>query len=252
MKKILELLDSELNTENSIFILDGATASCFGGNAKANEHFANNPDQFDFSTIFYEENPLAPLLKQATEALESQERFEVAEQILFSKEKEKYNCNLEFTFVNDSRQAILMVVKIQEDQRPHYIKLLLDRSKRPAFLIEPGEHFQIRAANEAFYKSFACTEKTIQAKYGGNFVNFLPEEGREEYISDIRQSLHRSNSAIVDVPLQTAFGEDLLFYFSKDEIKDLLEEGEECYYCLLVGPKETLEEVEYPYDRPEV
>lgn len=248
MDQILELLDAEVNSGNAIFLVKKESGTVVGGNQQANAMFSKVTDVFDFSQILGEENTLENLLETAKKELETQETFTVSDIFIATHEGEKLPCNLDFTYITQDQTSLLLIVKLVEDLRPKYLEMLLKKSKRPTFLLDFEEHMVIRAANDAFYSAFACTRENIDEKYENYFDNLLNSENREEYISDIYQGLNRNSSAILDVQVQIATGEDLLFYFSKEKAKDFLEEGDVCLFCQLVGANETFESVDSPYD----
>ncbi|MFI3253693.1 MAG: hypothetical protein R3Y63_05075 [Eubacteriales bacterium] len=162
-------------------------------------------------------------------------------------------CSLEFTYAKDSKEAILLIVKIKEDHRPHYLNILLNHMKRPAFMMECAGILEvdliIRSANDLFYQAFACTKETIGKRYDNHFQEMIHAQGRSEYVIDIVQGVQRSFSGIIDVPVQTANGDKMVLYFSHTIAKPLLEENDNRIFCLLVNPKDTLEEIECPFER---
>lgn len=248
MVQILELLDSEVKSENAIFLFEIATGKVEGGNLQANALFAKKPDEFDMLKILSPVDSIEGLLAEACEGLKATPHCIIYNKELFTVSEETVLCNMDFTYATDSMDRMLLIIRVKEDKRPEYLKMLLKKSKRPTFLIDFGQNMVVRDANDVFYHSFACSADTIEAKYQSHFENFLGEENREEYILNISVALNQQEKGIVEVPLQTARGEVMYFYFSKVRITQFLPEGDTCIFCQLVNQKETLEDVEYPFD----
>lgn len=247
--QILELLDREVPSGNPIFMIKTEQKQLIGGNEKANQLFSTEKNVFDLEKLF-EESFSALLTEAISQLKEGQTVFTAEDLSLKNVHGEKMCVHLEFTYATNDGAGIILIMKIQEDRRPHYIEMLLKKNKHPAFMVEYGENLMIRQGNDAFYHAFICTEENIEEKYQNRFENFLPEDERDEYVSDIFQALSKLESGIVDIPIQTAHRDNLFFYFSKNILKNLLEEGEKCIFCLLVEQDEKIEDIEYPYDKP--
>lgn len=248
MVHILELLDTEAPSGNAIFLIETESASVLGGNRQANDMFAQRPNDFNLKKILKNAYSVHYLIELAEELLAEQDIATLKNIEIITLKDEIFSCNLDLLYATENQEGLLIIVKIQEDRRPHYLKLLLDKNNRPAFLLHCGDDLIVRGGNDLFYKSFACTRENIQEKYQNRFELFLSEEERLNYVAHIYNTLQQESHGILNVPLRTARGEVLYFYFSKKAIKHLVEDTS--VFCLLVGQNETLEQVECPYDRP--
>lgn len=247
MLKILELLDREAPSGNAIFLFEVKTGKVLGGNLEANDLFATKHNVFDMHKIFGTSISMKDIVQTVQPRLETNEVTTIEDVHAVDKDREVHQCTLDFTYLTEAKEGILMIVKIKEDLRPIFLELLLANSKRPAFLLDYTDGLVIKNANEKFYNSFVCTRETIGTKYGNKLENLLSEEDRPSYITDITAALGEGFSAICNIPFRTARGDTLLFYYSKNVIKPLIDEDEKCVFCLLVGLDETIEVVEYPF-----
>lgn len=248
MSILLHLLDKEAKSGNPIFLLHGKTGTILAGNQKANELFASQTGNFNLDKMFGKF--VAMQMNEAVKRIANEIQVRISDIEATTEEKKVLQCNLDFSYATDTRESILMIVKIKEDYRPFFLDTLLKKSKRPTFFMELGEHLTIRNGNDLFYQAFACTRENIGVKYENHFDNFLSKDDREDYVSDIVQAISEKNSAIVDVPLRTARGETLYFYFSKSAVKFLCDRKKPYVYCQLVQQDETLKSVENPFDNP--
>ncbi|MFI3255064.1 MAG: hypothetical protein R3Y63_12140 [Eubacteriales bacterium] len=249
MLKILEILDREAPSGNAIFLFEVDTGKVLGGNLEANDLFSTKHNVFDLKKIFGDSLPMESLMQRITIKLDEQKITSIDDVEVVCKKNEVHRCSLDFTYLTDERKGIIMIVKIKEDFRGIFLEMLLSNSKRPAFLLEYAtDDLVIRNGNDTFYQAFVCTRDNIEEKYESRLENLLSEEDRERYMSDILTGIQGGSSGILQVPLRTARGETLLFYYSKKLIKPLIDEEDKCLFCLLVGTGETQEEVECPYD----
>ncbi|MFI3254136.1 MAG: hypothetical protein R3Y63_07325 [Eubacteriales bacterium] len=249
MKKIIELIDETVNTGHPIFLIDAEKGLPVAGNTIANDLFAEYTNKFDFFKIFNKEMSI-----QIFMILENFTGDKVIEDCYVTTQKrDLLPCSVEFTYGKDTKEAILMIVKIKEDHRAHYLNILLNHMKKPAFMMECAGVLEvdlvIHSANELFYEAFACTKDTIGQKYQNHFQEMIHAQGRAEYITDITQAVQRSGSGIIDVPVQTSNGDKMVLYFSHTIAKPLLEENDSRIFCLLVNPEDTIEEIECPFAR---
>lgn len=249
MLHILEILDTEAPSGNSIFLIETATSTILGGNRQANDLFAWRENVFDLPAIVKNVFTVSYIVEQAQLLLAQQDIASLDDIEVVTLKGEILKCSVDLIYATEQGEGLLLILKIKEDRRPHYLKMILDKNKRPAFLLRYGDDLLVRDGNDLFFKSFACTRDNIQEKYQNNFELFLSEEERIHYVADIYQHIQQENKGILEVPLRTARGDTLFFYFSKDAIKHLVDD-EHCAFCLLVDQEETLEEIECPYDKP--
>lgn len=249
MLSIVQVLDGTITTGNPIFIIDTATGLPFAGNKIANDLFAEYTNKFDFFKIFNKEMSIE--LFMIIENFTGEKVIEDC--VLTTQRRDVLHCSLEFTYAKHTKEAILLLVKIKEDHRPHYLNVLLNHMKRPAFLLEcvtkEETELVIHQANQLFYHAFACSEETIGEKYDNLFQKMISSEGRDQYIREILESIRGSGSGIIKVPIQTVDNQKLALYFSHSLIRPLLEKEDRRFICQLVQLNETVEEIECPFDR---
>lgn len=249
MLKVMDILDENIHTGNPIFMIDTSTGLPVAGNKEANNLFAESKNVFDFFKIFNKEVTI-----QLFFILENFTGEKVLDDCyLTTLNRDLLNCSIEFTYAKDTKEAILLVVKIKEDHRPHYLKVLINHIKRPTFLLECKESEQIclyiHDANELFYKAFNCSADTIGQRYEHLLQNMITSEGEDNYISEILESTGKQDSGIVKIPLQNVQGEDLAVYFSHSAIKRLIDQGDKRIFCQLVKADMSLEAIECPFTR---
>lgn len=249
MQYILDLLDSEAPSGNAIFLLETATAKVFGGNREAIELFQEGTKPFDLKKIFKSVYTVENLIQTGKTMLETEDIAVIKEAEVLCQSGTTYPCVLNLMYATDNQDWLLIFVKIQEDRRPYFLRMLLEGSKRPAFFLEYGEELIVRDGNDAFYKAFACSPENIDEKYQRKFELFIDEEDRASAMSLIYDSIQKESNKIVNVILRTARGDALKFYYSQKTLKHLIDEEETLLYCLLVGLDDTLREVESPFHK---
>lgn len=249
MYKVVDLLDETVNTGNPIIIIDKKSGLPVAGNKIANDLFAESRNKFDFFQIFSKEIGIKLYIIMEN----FKDTVVIDECYLKTQRRNMLQCSLEFNYAKDTKEAIMLLVKIKEDHRPYYLNILLNHIKRPAFLMEcVGEEeidLIIHSANALFYDSFACTEENIGEKYENLFQKMISLDGREQFVQDIVQAVREKNQGIIDIPIQTVKSEILSLYFSHSVTKPLLEAGDKRFFCELVAKGETLEEIECPFDK---
>lgn len=249
MYKVVDLLDETVNSGNPIFIIDKKSGLPVAGNKVANDLFAESRNKFDFFKIFSKE--IAIKLYIIMENFRDTVLIDDCQ--LKTQRRVMLQCSLEFNYAKDTKEAILLLVKIKEDNRAHYLNVLLNHIKRPAFILEcAGEEetdLIIHNANSLFYDSFACTEENIGEKYDNLFQKMLNLDGREQFVQDIVQAVGEKTNGIIDVPVQTVQREILSLYFSHTMVKPLLKENDKRFFCELVDKESTIEEIECPFDK---
>ncbi|MFI3253620.1 MAG: hypothetical protein R3Y63_04660 [Eubacteriales bacterium] len=244
MKEIIELIDETVNTGHPIFLIDAEKGLPVAGNTIANDLFAEYTNKFDFFKIFTKEMGI-----QIFMILENFTGYKVLDDCFITTQKrETLPCSLEFIYGKDSKESILLIVKIKEDQRSHFLNIFLNHMKRPAFMMEcvgtTEVDFLIRSANELFYTAFATSKETFGQEYDNHFQNIIHAQEKDDYMNNVIQTVQNSVSGIINVPVQTANGDNKVLYFSHKTAKPLLDKDDNRIFCLLVDPEDTLEEIE--------
>lgn len=248
MLKMLDLLDEVAPSGNPIFLFETETGMLLGANQKAERLFLSSQNIYSLEAIFGNSLSLNGFIEAVSQELQTEDEIKIDDVEAVTTEGVVLPCSLVFCSFDEGKKGMLLIVKLQIDRRPEFTDNLLSRSKRPAFLLDYNEEeLTIRQGNQKFYQAFACTADNIEEKYESRFENLLSEDDRHRYATLVSLSLEVESSGILDIPIQTARGDRLLFYYSKRVIKPLIDRGDHCAYCLLVENGETLQAVENPF-----
>lgn len=249
MERILTILRVLDHSKNGIFLIHTEAGTVSGGNATAKKLFPASKGKSSLSEILGGAFTDEFLMERVVPDLMETGKCFVDNTQVTTTTGETLQTELDFVLATDDMEYIFMIIRLKEDRRPFYLQTLLRKSKHPAFLLDYGERFTVREGNTEFYNAFACTKDNIEEKYQSLFDNFLPEETREEDVLRIFSALAEKESDILDIHVQTSHGETLFFYYNVKKLRPLIDSDERCMFCLLVGKEETLENVEYPYDK---
>lgn len=247
MLKTIDILNKTQKTGNPIILIDTAKGLPVGGNREANDLFAEAENLFEFFKIFSKEVSIEIFM--ILENFTGKHKIEDCEATTLN--RDVFHCTLDFTYASDTKESIFIIMKVKEDNRSHYINILLNHKKRPAFILEfvdsPDSDLVIHEANDLFYQSFACCKETIGEKYKNSLQRMINKEGQERYVMDIKEAIKEQEKGIVEIPFQTVHGETLAFYFSHSTIKPLLDKEDNRIFCQLVKSGEMLESIENPF-----
>lgn len=244
----LEVLNVLEKSVNAIMAVELPSMKVISDNRVARELFSINKTQIRLSTLFFSLEKAMGIMSQAQEELKTKQKFRIWDTEVMGSDREKIPCDVEFSYVNDSKQHMFLKVRPVLDNKTYYLEKFIETRKRPAFTLSKTGPFIVNLGNEAFYKSFACNKETIHTRYKGEFVRFLHEEGRDDDEKKIRDAMAKSPNGIVDIPIQTAYGDTLWLYYDLQKLKQLEKEIDTLIFCLLVKKTDRVEDLTDPFD----
>lgn len=249
MERILTILRVLDHSKNAIFLIHTEAGTVSGGNAQAKKLFTTGSGTSTLGAILGGSFTDDFLMDQVVPDLMETGKCFVEDVPVETVTGETIDSALDFVLASDDMEYIFMIIRLKEDRRPFYMQTLLRKSKRPAFILDYGEQLIVKDGNDAFYQSFACSKDDIEEKYESLFDHFLAEETKTEDVDRIFDGISGKESDILDIHVKTSHGDTLFFYYNTKKLLPLLDPHEKCMFCQLVAQDDTLEHVEYPYDK---
>lgn len=244
----LEVLKVLEKSVNAIMALEVSSLNVVSDNRMARELFSIKNDPIRLSTLFFTLDQAENIMSEVLIDLESLDKVRVWDTEVMGADNEKIACDMEFSYVNDSKTHLFLKVRPILDNKTFYLEKFIETRKRPAFTMNRTGEFIVGIGNASFYRSFACNDETLRTRYHGEFVRFLSESSRNEDEAKIRNAISRNPSGILDIPIQTARGETLWFYYDTKKLKQLEKEEDGLMFCLLVDKSDTIEALDDPFD----
>lgn len=244
----LEVLKVLEKSVSAILAIESDTLKTISENHRATELLSINAAPIRLSTLFFSKSKAEKIMAEVTAQLETQDKYRIWDTEVMSATREPLPCDMEFSYVNDSKTHFFLKIRPILDNKTYYLEKFIETRKRPAFTMNKHGEFIVGLGNDSFYKSFACNQETIRTRYKGEFIRFLQEEGRKEDEAKIRNAISEKSSGILDIPIQTAYGDTLWFYYDTQKLKQLEKEENTLMFCLLVNKTDTIEDLADPFD----
>lgn len=236
------------NSFNAILGVEVSTLKVISENRQARELLAIDGAPIRLSTLFFSKDKAETRMKEVMKNLEVYDKVHVWDTEVMSRDSETMACDVEFSYVNSDKTHLFLKLRPILDNKTFYLEKFIETRKRPAFTLSKEGEFHVGLANEAFYKAMACNAVSIETRYKKEFVRFLQEEGREETEQQIREAMKSNSRGILDIPIQTAYGDVLWFYYDTNKLKQLEKESDSLMFCLLVDRSDTIADLTDPFD----
>lgn len=243
---VFKVLDKSVN---AIMVVELPSLKVISENIRAKELVSINDAPIRMSTLFFSVRKAEALMTEVLQKLEYEENVRFWDTEVMGSDRNNMPCDISFSYVNDDKTHIFLKIRPILDNKTYYLEKFIDTRKRPAFTMNRTGEFLVGLGNESFYRAFACNKETIRTRYKSEFVRFLQAEGRKQTEAKIRNAISKSHHGIIDVPIQTAYGDTLFFYYDTKKLRQLekKEEGN-LMFCLLVNPTDTIEDLDDPFD----
>ncbi len=243
--KMLEALEKSLS---AILAVELKSEKVVSENLRARELLSENGKNIDLSALFFTKVNKNNILNAMYSALQHEDKYRIWETEVQTGDKGKLECDLEFSFITDVRTHIFIKIRPIVDNKSYYLQHFIETRKRPAFTMCRTGNFIVGIGNDKFYKAFACDKDTIKTKYNNEFSHFLNQDGRKETVEKLRTAIEQNSSGILDIPIQTARGETLYFFYDTKKLRQVEKEAGTLMFCLLVAKTDTIEELCDPFD----
>lgn len=236
------------NSFNAILGVEVPSFKVVSENRQARELLAIDGAPIRLSTLFFSNDKATARMKEVLKNLEVDDNVQIWDTEVMSRDSEVMACDMEFSYVNSDKTHLFLKVRPILDNKTFYLEKFIETRKRPAFTLSTDGSFHVGLANEAFYKAMACNAVSIETRYKKEFVRFLQEEGRAETEQQIRDAMKANSNGILDIPIQTAYGDVLWFYYDTKKLKQLEKETDSLMFCLLVDRSDTIADLTDPFD----
>lgn len=244
----LKMLDALENCLSAILAIELKTERVVGDNKRARELLGINGKPIDLSVLFFNKASKNTILNGMYNALQHEDKYRIWDTKVKGVLKDDVECDIEFSFITDAKTHVFLKIRPIVDNKAFYLEKFIETRRRPAFTMNRTGEFLVGIGNDSFYSSFACNKDTIKTKYNNEFVRFLQQEGRKETEQQIRDSISLHSAAILDIPIQTARGETLFFYYDTKKLRQVEKEAGTLMFCLLLSKDDTIEALDDPFD----
>lgn len=243
----LESKSNKLNAINAIMAIEVNNRRVIMTNTLAQKYFSKEDNPINLRRVFGDDMDLQEVFDAISKELENNIETELEKIDLFGKSGEKMNCAVEFTYATPDKKFLFMKIHPIIDNRPYYMERFIETRTRPAFTLNVNENLTVTFGNELFYQSFACNKTSMKLRYKNFFGNLLAKENRKDYEQLIHESIKTERAARLEIPVQTARGEMLWFYFDTLRLRQLEDDCRNNLFCLLVSKEDTLEQLSNPF-----
>lgn len=247
--KDLDALESKPASTNAIMVVEVQSRRVIMSNEQSLTFFGRNDGVISLQRTLGLETDLSDLFRSVVEDLEENVHTVLEDTTVVLNDEEEMECNIVFTFATPEKKHLFMKVHPIVDNRPYYMEKFIESRKRPAFTLNVNENLTVNCGNENFYKCFACNKTSMKLRYKNYFGNLLAEEMRRDYEEMIHAAVKSQTSGILDVPVQTALGEVLYFYFDATRLKQVTDDPSVNLFCLLVPKDITEADLKDPFNR---
>lgn len=246
--KVLDALDITANAINALMVVDIESRRVLMSNALGMEYFSRKDNLISLQSTLGIDTDVGELFQSVTEALEDNLQTSLDGTSVVLKDGEELDCNIVFTFATPEKKHLFMKVHPLVDNKPYYLEKFVESRRRPAFTLNVSENLTVNHGNPGFYKCFACNKTSMKLRYKNYFGNLLAEDMRQDYEAKIYEAIKEQPSGILDIPVQTALGEVLYFYFDTERLKQVESDSNRNLFCLLVSKDDTEADLCNPFE----
>lgn len=251
MQRILTLLHVLDDSPKAICLVDPQTSKVYGGNAQAKFLFDTESSTLMLNDILKSDTSDYSVEK-FVEQLEKIEHIRLENLLITDKDGEEQECDVEVGYITDQKDLLFLIIKIKVDNRPLFMKILLEKSKYPAIIVgydENGEYI-VSDMNESFCKAFACSPENFGERYENRHLKLLfADNWRKDDLRNMKSAVNNSNEGLIVTSIKDYRGTQYSLYFNNTKIKPLLDEGDNRFFCKLAKKGTPIEEIECPYDK---
>ncbi|MFI3254203.1 MAG: hypothetical protein R3Y63_07660 [Eubacteriales bacterium] len=246
--KVLDALDTKHSAINALLIVELESRRVVMANTLALKYFAGQDDQISLQKTLGRDINLQDLFLSVQEDLSHNVVTLMEDSVVEGKTGDDLECDISFTYATPEKKHIFMKIHPIINNKPYYLENFIATRKRPAFALNIHENLTVTHGNPLFYKAFACNKTSMKLRYKNYFGNLLSEENRQDYEAQIFAALDQAPMGKLDIPVQTAFGETLYFYYDTLRLRQVEDDFRNNLFCLLVGKDDNNETLTTPFD----
>lgn len=244
----LDALESKYSAINGIIVIDVETRRVVMANTLSLRYFGDETEEISVQRTLGRDKDIQALFQQVQEELEKNLVYVIENTTVTGIDGEELLCDISFTFANPGKKFLFMTIHPNVDNKPYYMKKFIDSRSRPAFLLNVEDKPVVNHGNAQFFKSFACNKTSMKLRYKNVFASLLAEDMRHDYEKIIMDSVRQAPYGKIDVPVQTAQGETLYFYYDSQRLHQVVEDYRQNLFCLLVKQDEEHDMLLDPFD----
>lgn len=246
--KVLDALDTKHSAINAIMVVELSSRHVVMSNALALDYFAGRDDIISLQRMLGRDTDLVDLFQSVQDSLDVEYIAVVDDVVAEGKTGDDLDCRITFTYATPSKKFLFMKVHPVVNNRPYYLEKFIESRKRPCFTLSLKENLTVNYGNAQFYKAFACNKTSMKLRYKNYFGNLLSEEFRQDYEAMIFQAVKENPYGRLEIPVQTALGEALWFYYDSLRLRQVEEDFNNNLFCLLVRKDVSHEDLSDPFD----
>lgn len=233
---------------NAIMVVDISSRRVVMSNGLALEYFSQKDDVISLQKILGRNTDVTNFFSTITEELSDNLHAVKEAQTVQDKDEEDMLCNLVFTYATPAKQHVFMKIHPILDNKPYYLEKFIETRSRPAFTLNINEKLTVNHGNPKFYQCFACNKTSMKLRYKNSFGNLLADEFRKDYEDLIYEEVKKNPMGRLDIPVQTALGEVLWFYYDTTRLRQVESDPMNNLFCLLVSKDDSTEDLNNPFD----
>lgn len=245
---VLDSLSTQHSGISAIMVVEIKTRRVVMSNTLGMQYFSGRDDIISIQKMFGRDTDMADLFQSVTDALDADQIAIVQDVTTEGRAGDEMECRITFTYATPSKKFFFMKVRPVVNNRPYYLEKFIESRKRPCFTLGLQENLTVRQGNPLFYKAFACNKTSMKLRYKNYFGNLLAEEFRQEYEAMIYEAVKGKPFGRLDIPVQTAQGEALWFYYDTTRLVQVEEDFNNNLFCLLVRKDDSQEDLINPFD----
>lgn len=247
--KVLDAIETKYSAINALLVVEIEQRRVILANSVALQYFSIRENEISLQKLLGRDMNLEELFQSVAEGLEETLEMVMENIEVENRDGEIYSSHISFTYATPMKNYLFVKIHPNFDNRPYYLEKFIETRSRPAFSLNTNENLTINHGNHKFFQAFACNKASMKLRYKNYFGNLLAEELRQEYEGMIFESLKTNPVAKLDIPVKTAQGETLFFYYDSLRLRQVEEDYKNNLFCLLVAENETQEDLSNPFDQ---
>lgn len=244
---------NELSTKhpaiNAILVVEIASKRVVMANSLALQYFSRRDDVINLQRTLGLETDLNDLFESVVEDLGENSSTVMESATVEGKTGEDLECDITFTYAQPDKTHLFVKIHPIIDNKPYYLEKFVETRKRPSFTLNLNANLTVNHGNAKFYECFACNKTSMKLRYKNYFGNLLAEEYRQEYEAQIYAAVAESPVGKIDIPVQTAQGVTLWFYYDSLRLRQVEDDSSNNLFCMLISDDDTEETLNSPFQQ---
>ncbi len=243
---MLTMLTALEHSTSAFLAIELKTLKIVSQNSVATNLFSSPSSPINLGRLLGGRTSPGKFIAELKENLATTDKFHIDDTTAVNYKGEEFECDIEYGYITYCNQYVYLKVRPVTDTKQYYLEKFIETRTRPAFTLDMKNNMKVTYGNDAFFRCFACDKVSIQLKYESLFERLLAEDGREDYVRDIKTAVAEKSVASLNVPVKTARGDTLYVYFNKEKLKQVDPEGKHLF-CFLATDGDTLEDLDDPF-----